>query len=145
MLGGRDLDQIEFALFLDYIYNRFAATFVLCIVGAAIKNITINAKHNEKISIGEIIISSIFSTALMCAIRDYIGMPFSVYVVASMIAGMWGAKFIALASDNVFMKKAAKTILKSVSNPVTNAVSNALDEENKDDKPADVDKNKDKE
>lgn len=142
------MDQLTFTLLLDYIYNRFAVTLVLCSVGVGIKNIINDFSYNRKVSIGKTVASSMFSTVLMCAVKDYIDIAFSVYVFTCVIVGMWGTKIISLVADSKFMGKVTARLLKSITNPVTDAVSNVLDEENKnnddkENKPTTVDENED--
>ena len=141
------MDQLTFTLLLDYIYNRFAVTLVLCSIGVFIKNIINDISYKRKVSIGKTVASSMFSTVLMCAVKDYIGIAFSVYVLTCVIVGMWSTKIISLVVDSKFMGKVTKRLLKSIASPVADAVSDVLDEEeNKnndgiDNKPTTVDDN----
>lgn len=141
------MDQLTFTLLLDYIYNRFAVTLVLCSIGVFIKNIINDISYKRKVSIGKTVASSMFSTVLMCAVKDYIDIAFSVYVLTCVIVGMWSTKIISLVADSKFMGKVTKRLLKSIANPVADAVSDVLDEEeNKnndgiDNKPTTVDDN----
>lgn len=140
------MDQLTFTLLLDYIYNRFAVTLVLCSVGVVIKNIINDISSKRKVSIGKTVASSMFSTVLMCAVRDYIDIAFSAYVLICLIVGMWSTKIVSLVADSKFMGKVTKRLLKSIANPVADAVSDVLDEENKnndgiDNKPTTVDDN----
>ena len=125
------MDQLTFTLLLDYIYNRFAVTLVLCSVGVVIKNIINDISSKRKVSIGKTVASSMFSTVLMCAVRDYIDIAFSAYVLICLIVGMWSTKIVSLVADSKFMGKVTKRLLKSIANPVADAVSDVLDEENK--------------
>ena len=70
-----------------------------------------------------------FSTVLMCAVKDYIDIAFSVYVLTCVIVGMWSTKIISLVADSKFMGKVTKRLLKSIASPVADAVSDVLDEE----------------
>ena len=140
------MDQLTFTLLLDYIYNRFAVTLVLCSVGVVIKNIINDISSKRKVSIGKTVASSMFSTVLMCAVRDYIDIAFSAYVLICLIVGMWSTKIVSLVADSKFMGKVTKRLLKSIANPVADAVSDVLDEENKNNdgknnKPTTVDEN----
>lgn len=123
------MDQLTFTLLLDYIYNRFAVTLVLCSVGVVIKNIINDISSKRKVSIGKTVASSMFSTVLMCAVRDYIDIAFSAYVLICLIVGMWSTKIVSLVADSKFMGKVTKRLLKSLANPVAEAVSDVLDEE----------------
>lgn len=141
------MDQLTFTLLLDYIYNKFAVTLVLCSVGVVIRNIISDFSCNRKVSIGKTVASSMFSTVLMCAVKDYIDIAFSIYVLACVIIGMWSTRIISLVADSKFMGKVTKRLLKSIANPVADAVSDVLDEENKNNdgknnKPTTVDENK---
>ena len=83
----------------------------------------------------------------MCAVKDYIDIAFSIYVLACVIIGMWSTRIISLVADSKFMGKVTKRLLKSIANPVADAVSDVLDEENKNNdgknnKPTTVDENK---
>ena len=131
------MDHLTFTLLLDYLYNRFAVTLVLCSIGVMLRNVTNDFSYKRKVSLGKTVASSVFSTVLMCAVRDYIDIAFGIYVLICLLVGMWSTKLISLVADSKFMGKVTKRLLKNLANPVAEAVSDVLDEEEnkkKDDK-----------
>lgn len=127
------MNQLTFTLFLDYFYNNFAVTFVLCCMGVAIRNIVNESNtNNNKISITKTMASSIFSTTLVCAVNEYIDISFNTYALVCVLIGIWSAKIISLATNSKFMGKIVSKFLKGISSPIMKAVSDTLIEEDKD-------------
>lgn len=128
------MEQPTFTLFLDYLYSKFAVTFILCIVGVIIKVITTSVNKKQRVSIGKLIASTMFSTFLMCAVGEYIHINFSIYVLLSVVVGMWSTDLVALFLNSKFISNLTLKYLKTVAGPVAKSISEALDEENTDDK-----------
>lgn len=123
------MEQFTFTLLLDYIYNKFALTFLITILGVVIRTLMSNVSAKQKISIGKVLASTVFSTILMCAIRELIPFTFTVYVLVCVIVGMWSMKIVSLVMDSKFMTKFISKYLKSIAGPVAKSLSDALDDE----------------
>ena len=126
------MDQLTFTLLLDYLYSKFAVTFILCIIGVAIRLISTAVNNKQRVSRGKLIASTMFSTFLMCAVGEYIHINFSVYVFLCVVVGMWSTKIVSLALDSKFMSKVTLKCLKKVASPVAKSISEALDDDTKD-------------
>ena len=128
------MEQPTFTLLLDYLYSKFAVTFILCIIGVVIKVIITTVNNKQRVSIGKLIASTMFSTFLMCAIGEYIHINFSIYVLLSVVVGMWSTNLVALFLNSKFMSNLTLKYLKKVAGPVAKSISEALDEEDTGDK-----------
>lgn len=126
------MEQPTFTLLLDYLYSKFAVTFILCIIGVAIRLISTAVNNKQRVSRGKLIASTMFSTFLMCAVGEYIHINFSVYVFLCVVVGMWSTKIVSLALDSKFMSKVTLKCLKKVASPVAKSMSEALDDDTKD-------------
>ena len=126
------MEQPTFTLFLDYLYSKFAVTFILCIIGVVIRLISTAVNNKQRVSRGKLIASTMFSTFLMCAVGEYIHINFSVYVFLCVVVGMWSTKIVSLALDSKFMSKVTLKCLKKVASPVAKSISEALDDDTKD-------------
>ena len=134
------MEQFTFTLLLDYIYHRFSVTFILTMLGVVIRILMSNVNHKEKVNIGKVLASTMFSTILMCAISELVAFAFTVYVLVCVLAGMWSMKIVSLGLNSKFMTKILSKYLKSIAGPVAKSISDALEEENND-----VEKSKDTE
>ena len=123
------MEQFTFTLLLDYIYNKFALTFLITILGVVMRTLMSNVSAKQKVSIGKVLASTVFSTILMCAIRELISFTFTVYVLVCVIVGMWSMKIVSLVMDSKFMTKFISKYLKSIAGPVAKSLSDALDDE----------------
>lgn len=123
------MEQFTFTLLLDYIYNKFALTFLITILGVVIRTLMSNVSAKQKVSIGKVLASTVFSTILMCAIRELIPFTFTVYVLVCVIVGMWSMKIVSLVMDSKFMTKFISKYLTSIAGPVAKSLSDALDDE----------------
>ena len=124
------MEQFTFTLLLDYLYHRFAITFILTIFGAVIKVIMNNVGNRQRISIGKVLASTMFSTILMCAIGEVIPFAFAVYVLVCVVVGMWSMNIITLAMNSKFMTKFISKYLTNIAGPVAKSLSDALDDSN---------------
>lgn len=132
------MEHFTFTLLLDYIYHRFAITFILTMLGVVIRIMMSNVKSKKKVSIGKVLASTMFSTILMCAIGELVPFAFTVYVLICVIAGMWSMKIVTLGLDSKFMTTFMSKYLKNIAGPVVKSISDALDEKNENNS---VDKN----
>lgn len=129
------MEQFTFTLLLDYLYHRFSITFIITMLGVVIRILMSNVNLHQKVSIGKVIASTMFSTVLMCAVSELVPFSFTVYVLVCVIAGMWSMKIVSLGLNSKFMSKVLSRYIKSIAEPIADA----LEEENND-----VDRSKDK-
>ena len=127
------MDQLTFTLLLDYLYSNFAVTFILSIIGVVIRLVVKNVGAKQRISIGSFVASAVFSTILLCALRNYVDIDFSVYVFLCIVVGMWSPNIVSVVLDSKFMANLLKKYLKGVSEPIAKSLSDALEDENKKD------------
>lgn len=133
------MEQPTFTLLLDYLYSKFAVTFILCIIGVIIKVMITSVNKKQKVSIGKLIASTMFSTFLMCAIVEHYHITFSIYALISVIVGMWSTNLVALFLNSRFIRNLTLRYLKTVAGPLAKSISESLDEEDiNDEKPTDT-------
>ena len=134
------MKDISIDILLEFLYNRFAVTFIFCLVGSYIRettrSVTSKNKESKMLSTKKIATSTVFSTFLMCACAEYIDLPFSVYAIISVFCGMWGLVIINLSLNGKFITKFAANMVKKITDPlIKTAVESASEalKENKDD------------
>lgn len=132
------MEEFTFTLLLDYLYHRFSITFILTMLGVVIRILMSSVSSKQKVSIGEVLASTMFSTILMCAIAEAIQIAFTLYVLICVVAGMWNTKIVNLAMNSKFMTKLVTKYLKNIAGPVAKTLTDTLDDENNG-----VDKSKD--
>lgn len=98
------MDPVSINILLEYLYKRYIVTFLLCLVGAFIKESTMSTAKVKKISILKILSPSIFSSVLICALSDYMKVPFGVYTGICIVTGMWGSSLVKLFLNIKFIK-----------------------------------------
>lgn len=106
------MEEFTFTLLLDYLYHRFSITFILTMLGVVIRILMSSVSSKQKVSIGEVLASTMFSTILMCAIAEAIQIAFTLYVLICVVAGMWNTKIVNLAMNSKFMTKLVTKYLK---------------------------------
>lgn len=126
------MDPISITVFLEYIYSKFAVTFILSIIGVSIREMLGNAKSKSdnkhtRIHLGKVITLTLFSTVVMCAAGDYIHVSFSIYVLLCILFGMWSRALIRIVTDNRFIKTFVVKFIGSISPPAGQSISDALD------------------
>lgn len=113
---------------LNYLYNDFAVSFVICLCGSIIRDMLNSYKNNTKINIKKIIIYGKFSTILLCAVRAYIDIEFNIYIFICILAGMWSDSIVNFFTNSKIMLFLLNRILKNIDDPISKAVSDATDE-----------------
>ena len=115
------MDSIYLSLLLEYLYNKFAVTFILCLIGAFLKQSTLNSSSRKvsKIKISSLLSPAIFSTILICAISEYLEVSFSVYAVICVLAGMWSSILLKLFLSISFIKKIVAMLLRNIGGPIS--------------------------
>lgn len=125
------MDNITLDILLEFLYNRFAVTFLMCLLGSLIRETMTSSKKNSALNIPKIVASTIFSTFLMCAAADYlkINIPFSIYAVVCILLGMWAYVIIKFALNGKFMTSLLKVFAKSA-DPIIKDVASMAEKEN---------------
>ena len=131
---------------LSYLYGSFLITYVLCIIGAIIKEILYSNDSKRAIPIKRIIFGTIPATALLCFIQDKLSIGIYLYVILCIIGGS-GSGFIAdIIFSDKFLPKLLKSTSKAVSDPAIKILSDIVDEakneEEKEDKKEEADDKK---
>ena len=113
------MDDISINVLLAFLYNRFAATFIWCFFGSCAREVFLpTRKKNKLVNLNRIIISTVFSTILMCTVADYIDLSFSAYILLNIICGMWGMMFIQLIVNENFVTKLLLKLVDRIPSPV---------------------------
>lgn len=101
------MEDLSIDVLLEFLYNRFAVTFLLCTLGSFTREIFLPAKKKKSqlLDIKRIVTSTVFSTFLMCTLADYIDLTFSAYAVLSILCGIWGLMIVQLAVNENFLQK----------------------------------------
>ena len=131
--------NMDFNVLLDFLYNNFAVTFLMCMIGAFIRESmgTVNGSNTDRLSIKKIIASTIFSTFVMCACANYLKISFSIYAAICVFVGMWGYTLVRLALTGKFVKQAISKAAKIFPNALLKVASSIVEEDNKDAKDED--------
>lgn len=132
---------------LNYLYNDFAVSFVICLCGAIIKDVIDTYKNTTKIKIEKIIFSSIFIAVLLCAINGYINIEFNIYIFVCLLTGLWSENIIKIFTSSKIILIFLNKFLSNFADPLFKSISDTIDEYNGVKKGengnSDTDKNKD--
>ena len=129
------MDSISFAMLLEYLYQKFIVTFILCLIGSFIKESIGGTTKPTRLNPLKILVSALFASILMCAVVDYIDLPFSIYALIAVVVGIWSPQLVQTVMNAKFMKRFTRNFFKQVSDPIAKAAVAAaeeLDKENKD-------------
>lgn len=129
------MNEFTIDILLEFLYKKFAITFVLCFFGSVMRKLfsskTKTDPNNKKNLVGEVIISAVFSTFLMCAVADYVNIDlhFEVYAIISILIGIWGLKIITIVVDGKFLISFIKNLAKNATNNpvIKSAIQSASD------------------
>ena len=137
---GIVLNDITVDVLLEFLYTKFAVTFILCLIGSWIRE-ALKAYPSKKeesiktqiVNIGRMATSTIFSTFLMCACADYVELQFSIYAIICVLCGMWGLAIVNVVMSGKFLSNS--DILKKITDPIIQGaiktVSKELEEQQK--------------
>lgn len=128
------MDMMSLGNILEYLYDRFILTFILCLIGAIIRE-TMNTMKLTSINIKRMMASVIMASTLMCIVVDYVKFQFSIYIAVCIIAGIWSPFIMKLILDSKIMGKLLRGIIKNMKDPIAKGISEAitdLDEEEND-------------
>lgn len=127
------MDNCTLELLLDYLYNKFAVTFILSLVGASMREVFVTNKNRKNhIKISKLFMSAVLVTVLLCALSELYKFDFSVYVLVCVMCGLWG-EFIAtkiLLNKRVIFNFVIN-LLKKLGGSFSSAAAETLAEENK--------------
>lgn len=126
------MDSLSIYLLLDYLYNEFAVTFILSVIGVSIREIVGNINEKRKIHIGRVMVSSLFSTVAMCALGDYVHFNFSLYALVCVIFGMWSIKIVSFVLTSRFANAVMKSVAKNAPGVASDIVKSAMEDEEDD-------------
>lgn len=112
---------------LEYLYDKFILTFILCLIGAIIREM-MNTVKLLSIDIKRMMASVVMASALMCIVVDYVHFQFSIYIVICIVAGVWSPYIMEMVLDSKFMGKLVRGILSGMKGPITKEVAKAMSE-----------------
>lgn len=128
------MGTISFTLLLDYLYNKFAVTFILSIIGVSIREIVGNVNARQRIDISKVLASTVFTTIAMCALREYVNLSFSVYVLLCVVMSMWSPWIVSLVLNSKFMGAVlTRFIKKTLPEPISDTIEELINEEETED------------
>lgn len=136
------MNTLTLSVLLEYIYDKFLVTFILCLIGASAREI-MNTVKLHKIHIERMMISVIISSAIMCAILDYIELHFSIYVFVCIFTGLWSKAVLELLMNSKFVLRILSSITGTMKDPISKATTEIMSEELKKSSTETKEKNKD--
>ena len=135
------MNEFSLDILLEFLYNRFAFTFVFCFFGSFTKEFVtkrIIGSNGKKGSFNfwKIIISSIFSTILVCVAADYISIDLHVgtFILICFMAGLWGFDILKCLMDKKFLSTFFGSISKSIADPILKSAAESASKSLEDDK-----------
>lgn len=120
------MNHFTIDILLEFLYEKYAITFVFCFFGSFVKEYITsrktdsNGKKGSKFNLVKVIISSIFSTFLVCIAADFISveLKIEVYAILSIIVGIWGFELVKCLVDKKFIAAFCGSIASSFTNPI---------------------------
>lgn len=127
------MNNVTLKLLLDYLYNQFAVTFILSLVGASMREVFVTNKNRKNhIKISKLLMSAIFSTIVLCAVGGVYNLDFSVYVLVCVLFGLWSEQIISkIVLNKKFMSGFTIKFIKKLGGNVSEAFIETVDEEKK--------------
>ena len=101
------MEHTNFKDLLDFFYNRFLISFIICIFGSFSRDICDTMKHHTKINVTKILLTSFFGTILMCMITDMVDISFGTFVFITYVLGLWSFQLFDLITNNKVIKTIA--------------------------------------
>lgn len=130
-------------MLLEFLYDKFAFTFVFCLFGSIVKeyisfkNTKKDSNNKKFFNIGKSIIVAAFSTIMMCAATEYIDFHIGIYVLLSMLLGLWGYDIIMCLINENLLRNFLSSLAKHVTNPLLKSVAESTSETIKEDEEKD--------
>ena len=78
------MDVITLSILLEFLYNKFMVTFILCFIGSIARE-AFNAIKMSRMNIKKLLASTIVASFIICAVLDYVEIPFSIYTVICIV------------------------------------------------------------
>ena len=132
------MDVISLGLLLEYLYDKFIVTFILCLIGGIIRETASTAMKQKQMNAKRMMASVVLASALMCALVDYVKVPFSIYTIICILVGIWAPVLLKLIMNTKIMMKLVSNIAANMKDPIAKGISttiNELDEdENRDER-----------
>lgn len=127
------MDNYTLGLLLDYLYNKFAVTFILSLVGASMREVFVtNRNRKNHIKISKLLTSAIMVTVLLCALGELYKFDFSVYVLVCVMCGLWGEFIVTrILLNRRIMISFIINLFKKLGGSFSSAAAEALAEEDK--------------
>lgn len=119
------MDMMSLGNVLEYLYDRFILTFILCLIGAIIRE-TMNTMKLTSINIKRMMASVIMASTLMCIVVDYVEFQFSIYIAVCIIVGIWSPYIMKVILDSKIMGKFVRGVLKNMKDPIAKGISEAI-------------------
>lgn len=128
-------DLITISGLLDYIYNRFAVTYLMCFIGVIIGYVfKIMYKDLKKLgpaSAAKMALQSVLITVILCAVQDYASIKsFNAYMLLCIFMGMWSPLIMNAITNVKLIKLFIVNISKRVKDPVIKAIGDTVTEMN---------------
>ena len=122
------MDVISLGLLLEYLYDKFVVTFILCLIGGIIRETASSAMKQRKMNASKMMASVVLASALMCALVDYVKVPFSIYTIICILVGIWAPILLKLIMNTKFMARLVSNIAANMKDPIAKGISTALNE-----------------
>ena len=106
----------------------YGLTFCICIIGSFLKDCHDAIKKLGKINLFRVIVSSSFSTFLLCFIFNYITLNFAAYVFICFMIGLWSSYIMDAMFNMKIVLVVVKNVLAQITNPLSQGVSKSIQE-----------------
>lgn len=122
------MDVISLGLLLEYLYDKFVVTFILCLIGGIIRETASTAMKHKQMNAKKMMASVVLASALMCALVDYVKVPFSIYTIICILVGIWAPVLLKLIMNTKFMMKLVSNIAANMKDPIAKGISTTINE-----------------
>ena len=119
---------------LDFLYNEFAVTFILCIIGVVTKEFVVNVRKNKKFDKLKMTSAVILSSLIMCAVQFNLKLEYHVYIVCCVIGGGWSTYIASFVWGKKFMSESVPKLLRTMATPLAKALADIIEDSSKNDK-----------
>lgn len=139
------MDVISLGLLLEYLYDKFVVTFILCLIGGIIRETASTAMKQKQMNAKKMMASVVLASALMCALVDYVKVPFSIYAIICILVGIWAPVLLKLIMNTNIMMKLVSNIAANMKDPIAKGISTTINELDEDENRDERDPTEDKE
>ena len=119
---------------LDYLYSRFAVTYLMCFLGVIISKvlkitISMDKKKPVTLNVLSLALQGALITVIICAAQDYLRVKsFNLYVMICVFAGIWSPVIIQAITNIKLVKMFIVNITKKAKDPIVSAVGETIDQ-----------------